>query len=64
MGRLDPLFVIILSDLFVNLSAGWFGAAFIVTLVSKRSKLKFRVLFLNLLFGTISLVVAYVLRRP
>jgi len=64
MGRLDPLFVIILSDLFVNLSAGWFGAAFIVPLVSKRSKLKFRVLFLNLLFGTISLVVAYVLRRP
>lgn len=53
----------ILSELFVNLAAGWFGATFIIPLASKRSILKSRVLFLNLLFGIISLILAYALRR-
>lgn len=63
MLRLDPLFLTIVSDLFVNLSAGWFGAAFIVPVASKKPKLKWWVLLLNISFGIISLVNAYLIKN-
>jgi len=52
---IDPLLLITLSDLFVNLSAGWFGAAIIVPLTEPKLKLKLWVLTTNLLFGILFL---------
>lgn len=63
MVKLDPVLLLILSDLFVNLSAAWFGAAFIVPISLRRKKVKLGVLLLNILFAIISLIVAYILRR-
>ena len=60
--ELSSVWRMTLSDLFVNLSAGWFGAAFIVPLASKRSKLKIWLLLVNLLFGIITLLAAVLLR--
>lgn len=61
--RLDPIFLIILSDLFVNLAAGWFGSAFILPITSRKKKFAWWVLLMHIGFGTISLLVSYILRR-
>jgi len=61
--HLDPLFLTTFSDLLVNLSAGWFGAAFIVPLASKKTKIKWWVLLLNISFGMISLINAFLLKK-
>lgn len=57
--RLDETWLITLSDLFVNLSAGWFGALFIVPVTSKRpERVRLGLLTVNLLFAIISLLLA------
>ena len=38
MEKINPTFLVIVSDLFVNLSAGWLGAAFIIPATSKAPK--------------------------
>jgi len=59
----DPVFLNIISELFVNLSAGWFGVAFIVPLTSKRPKFKWWVLPIHIGFGIVSLLFSYTLRK-
>lgn len=61
--QIDPALKNIVSDLFVNLSAGWFGAAFITPNFSqaKRSN-KFLLLTVNITLGIFCLVVAYFLK--
>lgn len=50
----------ILSDLFVNLSAGWFGAALIVPISTKQEgHFDWFTLLINITFAIISLGVAY-----
>lgn len=51
------------ADLFVNLSAGWFGAAMIVPLFANRPKFKPKPLIVNIFFGIFALSVAIFLRR-
>lgn len=52
----------ILSDLFVNLSAGWFGAALIISIYTKGSeKIDLFALSFNLFFGILSLIAAYII---
>lgn len=51
-----------LADLFVNLSAGWFGAAVIIPISVKRSKRKAWALTINTLFGILALGFAILLR--
>jgi len=51
-----------LSDLLINLSAGWFGAAIIFPLYAKRAKVKQTALISNVLFGIFALLIAVVLR--
>lgn len=51
------------SDLFINLSAGWFGAALIVPLYTKKPKFKPWVLTINLLLGIVALLLAIFLRN-
>ena len=57
--KVDLVFLIIIYDLFVNLAAGWFGAAFIVPLTSKTVQTKW-LLFVNISLGIISLLVGYI----
>lgn len=63
MIKLDPLWFIILSELFINLAAGWFGAAIIVPLTSKRRKTKWWILPMHIGFGIVSLLISYILRK-
>src|SRR3989344_211507 len=60
--KMDPVFLIVLLDLFTNLSAGWFGAAAIIPFGSKSPKSKW-LIPLNIGFGIISLLAAYIIRK-
>jgi hypothetical protein len=54
----------IVSDLFVNLSAGWFGAAFILPSVSENmARIDFRILTGDIILGILSLILAKVFRK-
>lgn len=54
----------IFSELFVNLSAGWFGAALIIpTFFENTLILNLWVLTLDLILGTLFLVLSYIFRR-
>lgn len=53
----------VLSDLFVNLAAGWLGAALIVPMATTKFKVNLRLLIINILCGILSLVIAGLLRR-
>jgi len=62
--RPDPLLLAILSELFVNLSAGWFGAAFIVPISSgKIFPIKLDLLTADIIFGIVCLVIAFKVRK-
>lgn len=61
---MDPSWFLILSDLFINLAAGWLGVVLIVPITSKKSrKIKLVVLTTNMLFAIFSLVAAYELKK-
>lgn len=59
----DPLWLITLSEVLTNLSAGWFGAAFVVPISSKRPRLKLWILLINIGSGTIAFVSAIVVKK-
>ena len=64
MKEVDPVWLLLSSDLFVNLAAGWLAAIFIVSPASKwPRKVNLWVLTGNLLFATFSLVAAFKLRK-
>lgn len=57
---MDFYWFTIISNLFVNLSAGWFAAAFIIPATSKRKvRLSFWLFTTDILFGILCLVVAF-----
>ena len=62
---ISPDFLSTLSDFFVNLSAGWFGAILILPGIWKSYDAQTNiVIFLtNLFYGTISLYFSYYLKR-
>lgn len=52
----------ILSDLFVNLSAGWFGAALIISIyLPDDEKINWSALLFNVFFGVLSLIASYII---
>jgi len=54
----------VISDLTVNLAAGFFGAAFIVPAISKRgTKINLWLLTMNSALGILFLVVAFLARK-
>lgn len=60
----DPLLLSILSELFVNLSAGYFGVAFITPSFSRKRKwARIGVLFNYVVYGMLLLVMAFVFRK-
>lgn len=61
---IDPLWAVVLSDLFINLSAGWFGAALIVPAVAKKKTvINLGILLFNLIFGIVFLIIGFQLRE-
>lgn len=52
----------VVSDLMVNLSAGWFGAAFILPMTTKKFKINWRLLTINILCGILALLAAVLFR--
>lgn len=58
--RIDAIFIQTLADLFINLSAGWFGIAFIVP---KNKRVRWRVLTVNILYGIVCLIISFLLRK-
>lgn len=57
---MSPVLRNLVSDLFVNLSAGWFGAAFITPNFSQAKRAnKFLLLTVNITLGIFCLSVAY-----
>lgn len=61
---MDLFLLVVTSNLFVNLSAGWFAAALIIPATSKKkAQLNFWIFTVDLLFGILCLVVAYYLGK-
>jgi hypothetical protein len=53
----------IVSDLLINLSAGWFSAVLIVPNFSKeKGRRRLLMLTMDLVFATVCIVLAYILR--
>lgn len=60
---IDPALLAAVGDVFLNLSAGWFGAAIIIRSGYPRGSQASIVYFLsNILFGTVALAIGYQLR--
>ena len=51
-----------LSDLLINLSAGWFGAAIAIPLYTKKPKFRPWALIINSVLGIVALLIAILLR--
>ena len=49
----------IISDVLVNLAAGWIGAVIVIPIIGKRLNVKWWVLPINIGFAIISLVEAF-----
>lgn len=61
---MDTVLLSTISDLLVNLAAGWFGSIFVIVIYpQKRMKKKQLILTANLGAAILSLVVAYILRK-
>lgn len=64
MKRVDPLWFALLSELLVNLAAGWIGIGLATILaVDKDLWTKFGLLTGNLGFAILSMVAAYKLKK-
>ncbi|OGM31030.1 hypothetical protein A2630_03105 [Candidatus Woesebacteria bacterium RIFCSPHIGHO2_01_FULL_44_10] len=61
--RLNLIWATILSELFVNLSAGWFGAAIIVPIFFEAQKPNLFILTGDIFAGILSLIIAFLLRK-
>lgn len=60
----DPVWWVTLSELFINLSAGWFGTAFIVPLSTKLPKrVNVLLLTINIGLGIFFLIVSFKLKK-
>lgn len=60
---LDKTWFLIISDLLINMAAGWLGAVLIVPNFSKeKGKRKLIILTMDIFLATVSLIVAYKLR--
>jgi len=60
MQKVDPFIFSLLSEFLVNLSAGWFAAAFVVPITTKRPrKVSIRLLTINIILSIVCLLAAY-----
>ena len=56
------IFLNSISDLLINLAAGWFGAAFILPMTIRKFKANIKILLINLSCGIITLLLAVLIR--
>lgn len=57
------VWTVLFSDLFVNLSAGWYGAAVIIpTFSSSPLPIDFMILIINFVLGSMFLLASYIFR--
>lgn len=62
--KIDPVFLNVISDLFINLSAGWIGAAVVLpSQLMKQKRKKWWSLSVNIVCAILSIVAAYQLKR-
>jgi len=62
--NLNPAVTSSLSDLFINLSAGWLGVAVIIPpVLVKKNKTSYVLLFVDILFAILALWVGIYLRK-
>jgi len=59
--NLSQTAIVLISDLLVNLAAGWLGAAVILPLKSKNRKLP--ILIFNIFFATLAMLTAFYLQQ-
>ena len=64
MAKIDPIWLAVLSELFVNLAAFWFGVAFLGSNLSGLHwPFNIVVLTVDLVFGIVCLVIAFRFRK-
>jgi len=64
MKKIDPVFLLAVSDLLINLSAGWFATVLILpNLAEIHSLSNWFILTGNILAGIVSLYLGYKLRK-
>lgn len=64
MAKPDQTWLSILSELLVNLAAGWFGAAFIApNFIASRADYKPLILLADIALGIVCLLIAHHLRN-
>lgn len=64
MKKVDSLWFILISEMFVNLAAGWIGVGLAVIFATdKEIFVKLGLLTVNLVAGIVSMVVAFKLRK-
>lgn len=62
--KFDRVWFSVFSDLWINLAAGWFGAAVIVPMSSRFPiRINFGLLTINFVFGIVALMIAYKLKK-
>lgn len=61
--NIDPRMLIAVGDVFLNLSAGWFGLAFITPIAKQRTlQQNLQFIIYNILFGVVALAIGYKFR--
>lgn len=60
---MDPLALLTLSDLLVNLSAGWLGSAIIIPIAIEKPKMRFLTLTINIILAIVAFGTSFLLRK-
>lgn len=64
MKKIDPILLLVLSEFWINMGAGWFGVAIIAPLSPQATfPINLWVLTTDVIFGIVSLIIAYKLRK-
>lgn len=58
----NPILFSVIADICINLSAGWFGAVFLISEIQERPQPKDRLMAENLVYAMAFSLVAYILR--
>ncbi len=62
--KIDTLFLLAASDWFINISAGWFGATFIISALAKPPKrINLVWLTMDIVFAIFSFAIAVTIRQ-
>ena len=64
MKRVDTVWLEVISELLINLAAGWFGASFIVPAISEKPiTFNLSILTMDIVMGIVFLATSYKLKK-